>query len=238
VTVASTVAGAAGVLAGTSGVLAAVPVVPDGEQAREWVERELADPVYHQGPSLLQRLLDWLGRLFAGADGVPLGDLGTVLVVVAVLGLLVLIAFLVTGPVRRGRRRGQAGAVLDADDRRSAADLRAAADAAAARGDWSAAVPDRFRAVVRSLEERTVLDERPGRTAHEAVEAAGLRFPAHGVDLRDAGALVDDVVYGHRTPRPADDAALRELDARLAATRPVLPGAPAPAGTATAGTGA
>jgi hypothetical protein len=216
VTVASAVTGAAG-------ALAAVPVVPDGEQARQWLERELADPVYHQGPSLLQRLLDWLGELFAGADGVPLGNLGTVLVVVAVLGLLVLIAFLVTGPVRRGRRRGRGGAVLDADDRRSAADLRAAADAAAARGDWSAAVPDRFRAVVRSLEERTVLDERPGRTAHEAVEAAGLRLPAHAGDLREAGALFDDVVYGHRVPRPADDAALRGLEDRVAATRPTLP---------------
>lgn len=229
---------AASAVAGAAGALAEVPVVPDGDQARQWLERELADPVYHQGPSLLQRLLDWLGELFAGADGIPLGNLGTVLVVVAALGVLVLIAFLVTGPVRRGRRRGQAGAVLDTDDRRSAADLRAAADAAAARGDWSAAVPDRFRAVVRSLEERAVLDERPGRTAHEAVEAAGLRFPAHAADLRVAGALFDDVVYGHRAPRAADDAALRELDARVAAARPALPGALSRDGYASAGAGA
>lgn len=230
-TVASAVAGAAG-------ALSAVPVVPDGEQARRWLERELADPVYHQRPSLLRRLLDWLGELFAGADGVPLGNLGTVLVVVAVLAALVLIAFLVTGPVRRARRRGRAGSVLDADDRRTAADLRAAADAAAGRGDWSAAVSDRFRAVVRTLEERTVLDERPGRTAHEAVEAAGLRLPALANDLRDAGRLFDDVVYGHRTPRAADDAVLRELDARSSAARPALPGYAAPGRDVLAGPGA
>ncbi|WP_158372376.1 DUF4129 domain-containing protein [Cellulosimicrobium cellulans] len=210
-----------------------VPVVPDAEQARRWLEQELADPVYHQQPSLLQRFLDWLGRLFEGADGLPIGNVGTLLAILAGLAVLVTVAFLVTGPVRRSRRVAGARGVLDADDRRTAAELRAAADAAAARGDWAAAVADRFRAVVRALEERAVLEEQPGRTAHEAVEAAGLRLPAHAVDLRAAGRLFDDVVYGERTPRAEDDAALRELDARVAATRPTLP-----AGVAAAGVGA
>nr|WP_277344788.1 DUF4129 domain-containing protein [Cellulomonas sp. IC4_254] len=136
---------------------------------------------------------------------------------------MVTVAFLVTGPVRRSRRVAGARGVLDVDDRRTAAEIRAAADAAAARGDWAAAVADRFRALVRSLEERAVLEEQPGRTAHEAVEAAGLRLPVHAVDLRAAGRLFDDVVYGERTPRAEDDAALRELDARVTATRPTLP---------------
>lgn len=200
-----------------------VPVVPDAEQARRWLEQELADPVYHQQPSLLQRFLDWLGRLFEGADGLPIGNVGTLLAILAGLAVLVTVAFLVTGPVRRSRRVAGARGVLDVDDRRTAAEIRAAADAAAARGDWAAAVADRFRALVRSLEERAVLEEQPGRTAHEAVEAAGLRLPAHAVDLRAAGRLFDDVVYGERTPRAEDDAALRELDARVTATRPTLP---------------
>ncbi|GIG36130.1 DUF4129 domain-containing protein [Cellulomonas pakistanensis] len=218
-----------GLLGAVPGVVAAagrateVPVVPDAEQARGWLERELADPVYHEQPSLLQRLLDWLGRLFEGADGIPVGNVGTLLAVLGGIALLVLIAFLVTGPVRRNRRVAGTGTVLDSDDRRTAAELRAAADAAAARGDWDAAAADRFRAVVRALEERAVLDERPGRTAHEAVEAAGVRLPAHAVDLRAAGRLFDDVVYGERAASAADDAGLRELDARVAATRPTLP---------------
>jgi hypothetical protein len=202
---------------------AGVPVVPDAEEARRWLDRELADPVYHERPSLLQQLLDWLRELFSGFDGVGVGNGWTLLAVLGGLLLIALIAFLVTGPVRRSRRVAGARTVLDADDRRTAADLRAAADAAAARGDWSSAVADRFRAVVRSLEERAVLDERPGRTAHEAVEDAGRRLPAHAVDLRAAGRLFDDVVYGERTPGAADDAGLRELDARVAATRPTLP---------------
>lgn len=200
-----------------------VPVVPDADQAREWLERELADPVYHQRPSLLPRLLDWIGSLFEGANGVPLGSVGTLLVVLGVLVALTVIAFGVAGPVRRTRRRDRAGSVLSGDDRRTAADLRATADRAAARADWAAAVADRFRAIVRALEERAVLDDRPGRTAHEAVEAAGRRLPEALGDLRDAGLLFDDVVYGSGTPRAADDAGLRALDERVAATRPTLP---------------
>jgi hypothetical protein len=212
------------VLLAPAGALpAAVPVVPDAEEARGWLERELADPVYHERPSILQQILDWLGRLFEGADGVPLGNLGTLLVVLTLLAVVVVVAFLVTGPVRRSRRVAGPRAVLADDDRRTAAELRASADAAAGRGDWAAAVADRFRAVVRSLEERTVLDEQPGRTAHEAVEAAGLRLPAHAADLHAAGRLFDDVVYGDRVPGAGDDATLRELDGRVAAARPAPP---------------
>lgn len=221
-------------LAGGSGV----PVVPDAEEARGWLERELADPVYHQRPSLLQMVLDWLGRLFEGADGVPLGNVGTLLLVAGVLALLVVVAFLVTGPVRRSRRVGGPGSVLADDDRRTAADLRSAADAAAARGDWAGAVADRFRAVVRGLEERAVLDERPGRTAHEAVADAGLRLPALAGDLQAAGRLFDDVVYGERTPGAGDDALLRELDSRVAAARPTLPAGLTAATTVSTGSSA
>lgn len=204
-------------------LLAQVPVVPEADEARRWLERELADPVYHERPSILQQVLSWLGRLFEGADGVPLGNVGTLAVVLGGLLVVVLIAFLVTGPVRRSRRTGRPGSVLADDDRRSADDLRAAADAAAARSDWAAAVADRFRAVVRSLEERAVLDERPGRTAHEAVADAGLRLPGLAAELATAGRLFDDVVYGDRAPGAGDDAALRALDTRVAAARPTLP---------------
>ena len=92
--------------------------------------------------------------------------------------------------------------VVDADDDRTAAQLRADADAAAARGDWRSAVIDRFRAVVRSLEERVVLDVRPGRTADEAAAVAGLRFPAEADALRRGARLFDDVCYGDAPAGP------------------------------------
>ena len=69
----------------------------------------------------------------------------------------------------------------------------AAADAHAARGEWADAVRERLRAVVRSLEERAVLDERPGRTADEAAAEAGTALPTCADDLRRSARLFDDI---------------------------------------------
>ncbi|MBC7550493.1 MAG: hypothetical protein H7269_06270, partial [Cellulomonas sp.] len=118
-----------------------VPVVPDASTARRWATQELADPVYHRGKSLLSRLLDWFLSLFDGGSvpvlGLPPGAVAAVIVVVvlAVAG----IAFWIAGPVRLARRAAGSVVVL-ADASRTATQLRAAADAHAARGDWSAAV--------------------------------------------------------------------------------------------------
>ncbi|NMR20798.1 DUF4129 domain-containing protein [Cellulomonas fimi] len=205
----------------TSLARAGVPVVPDAPTARRWAEQELADPVYHRGPSLLDRFLEWVGSLFQDASvpslGMPPGLFAAV--VVGVVLVVAAVAFWVAGPVRLARRASGSAVVLGAD-LRSAADLRAAADASAARGDWSAAVLDRFRALVRGLEERAVLDERPGRTAHEAAEATAARFAAHAHDVRRGGRLFDDVCYGHAGADADDDAWLRRLDSTLAADRP------------------
>jgi len=190
-----------------------VPVVPDADQAREWLQRELANVVYRERESLLQRFWDWLSGLFTsvpfGGDGGPWWLLG----LLALIALVALIAFWVAGPVRRtDRTAGRSARVLAEDDTRGAEDLRAAANAAANAGDWATAVAERFRALVRGLEDRAVLDERPGRTAREAAAAAGQRFGEHAERLHRAAALFDGVVYGHHDARPEDDAELRDLD--------------------------
>jgi type IV secretory pathway VirB2 component (pilin) len=203
-----------------------VPVDPDRETAHRWLLEELSQPEYSTAPSLLERLLQWIGDLF---DGLSLGEgrfpLAFVLVVVAVV--VAAVAWWVAGPVRLTRRR-RASVVVLGDDERSADELRAAADAAAARGDWSAAVLDRFRALVRSLEERVVLDERPGRTAQEAAHDAAARLPAVADELHRAAGLFDDVCYGTLPARPEDDGFLRDLDARVRDLRPA-PGVSPPA---------
>ena len=56
-----------------------------------------------------------------------------------------------------------------------------------------------MRAIVRSLEERALLDPRPGRTADEAAAEAGRALPAHADRLRAAARDFDDVTYGGRT---------------------------------------
>ena len=195
-----------------------VPVTPDRPTARRWLVEELARPEYAQQDSLLLRLWRWFLGLFDGAPTLSVPPWQLLLGAVAVVLVVVLVARWVAGPVRLSRTRG-AAAVLALDDARTAAELRSAADAAAARGDFPLAVAERFRAVVRGLEERTVLDEQPGRTAQEAAAAASARLPALADGLHDGARLFDDVVYGEHAATAADDARLRALDARVLAAR-------------------
>jgi hypothetical protein len=207
---------------GVPGLRTDVPVDPDAETAREWLRAELADPVYHERPNLLQRAWDWILEQLAQAQD-AVGGLDTrvaTLIAVGILVVAVAIALVVAGPVRRARRDRRASVDVFGDDTRTAAELRAAADAAAAQGRWSDAVLDRFRALLRSLEERVVLEARPGRTADEGAREAGVRLPACAEDLTRAARLFDDVCYGDADATAEDDAWLRALDTRVAATRP------------------
>jgi len=206
-----------------AGLLSDVPVTPDGPTAQRWAVEELAKPEYREHRSLLSRLIERVLSWFDNLGGAALSGPDAALVVVGALVLLLAVAFLVAGPVRRSRRlrSAPARAVRGAGDVRTAEQLRAAADEAARAGDFSLAVVERFRAVVRGLEERTVLDERAGRTAHEASADAGVRLPAIAHDLWSAGALFDDVAYGGRVATAQDDARLRALDERARHERPL-----------------
>jgi hypothetical protein len=205
-----------------AGVLRQVPVEPDAPTARRWAEAELSQPVYHERPNLLQMAIDWvLEQLQRTEVALTTVDPRTAAAIISVLVLVAVgIALLVAGPVRRAGRRSRASVDVFGDDRRSAAELRASADALAAAGQWSTAVLDRFRALLRSLEDRALLDERPGRTADEAAAEAGRLLPSCAGDLDRASRLFDDVCYGDVAATADDDAWLRELDQRLTATRP------------------
>ncbi|GGC11555.1 DUF4129 domain-containing protein [Cellulomonas carbonis] len=205
-----------------------VPVDPDADTARRWLEDELADPIYHEPPSLLDAVLRWVSELLEDLRTAS-GNLDVrtaALVVGAIVVVGAVVALVVAGPVRRARR-ARASVEVFGDDTRTAAELRAAADALAARGRWSEAVLERFRAVLRSLEERAVLDERPGRTAHEAGVEAGARLPGVAADLARAATLFDDVAYGDAEADADDDAWLRGLDRRVAEERPAPTDVPA-----------
>ncbi|WP_087509971.1 DUF4129 domain-containing protein [Cellulomonas iranensis] len=197
-----------------------VPVEPDAATARGWARQELLDPVYHQRQSLLERVIGWIREQLEQLPSIGMSGGTWLLVVTVVVLVVVLVALRVAGPVRRAARRRSAP-LRRGDDRRTADELRAAADAAAREGAWSAAVADRYRAVVRGLEERALLDERPGRTAHAAARDAGAALPAHAAELARGGDLFDDVVYGERPATAEDDATMRALDTAVAAARPV-----------------
>ena len=200
------------------------PVTIPRDPAREAAERELSEPRYHENdPSLLQRALnrfwDWIDDLFSAAAGAtPGGGIGLLVIVLAAALLAAALWWRLGTP-----RRAPTSAPALFDDRpRSAAEHRAASEAHAAQAHWNQAVQERMRAIVRALEERALLDPRPGRTADEAAAEAGRTLPAHAGQLRAAAREFDDVTYGGRT---ADESAYRRLtglDRDLERTRPTL----------------
>jgi len=217
----------------TGGVLNVVPALLRGDEppvtiprdpAREAARRELSKRMYHENdPSMLQRALnafwDWVDRLFSAASSAtPGGTLGLLVVVLAVLAVIGALWWRLGTP----HRTPTSSPALFDDRPRSAAEHRAAAEAHAAQGHWNQAVQERMRAVVRSLEERALLDARPGRTADEAASEAGRTLPAHADRLRAAARDFDDVTYGGRAAGEGTYRRLAALDDDLERTKPVL----------------
>jgi Domain of unknown function (DUF4129) len=200
-----------------------VPVDLGREEAQHLAAQELADPAYHvDDPSLIQRVITWvlgkLSQLLDTAAAVTPGGWWGLLVLLALgVGILALVLWR-GGPVRRTAATGDTA--LFVGKARSAADHRRAADQAAASARWVEAVLERYRAIVRSLEERTILDPRPGRTADEAAAEAALVLPLLAEDLRAAAQTFDSVAYGGRGASSTDDRFLRELDRAVQATTP------------------
>ncbi|WP_342776384.1 DUF4129 domain-containing protein [Streptomyces armeniacus] len=201
------------------------PVTVPREPARRAAEDELSEPAYRQDePGLVRRVLDWVWEhigdlLGSAADASPGGAVG--LIVIALVVVLLLVALRMRlgsprpGPTSRngtlfGTRPG------------TAADHRAAADAHAAEHRWSEALQERMRAIVLSLEERALLDPRPGRTADEAATDAGRALPGHATELANAARAFDEVTYAERTADEAAYLRVRDLDHALRSARPDL----------------
>lgn len=200
-----------------------VPVDLSRDEAREAARRELADPAYSQDdPGLLERLLIWveqeLRELLAQAAAATPGGWQGLLVLAILIVVIAAVVRYRLGPLARRAARSRddlfGTAELTADDHRRAADR------AAARQDWADAVRERLRAIIRDLEERDLLDPRPGRTADEAARDAGGVLPELRQDLLRAASVFDEVWYGGRPATPAMHEILRDLDSRVARSRP------------------
>ena len=201
-----------------------VPVTPDGDTARSWVLDELAKQEYAAAqPSLFDRLasgfLDWFTSLFdASRSGAPPVLLTVALVLLAVVVVVALVLF----GLPRVNRRSSAGTLFGEDDRRTADEMRRAARDAYGRGDWATAVLERFRAIARALDERTVVQVFPGTTAGAFARRAADAFDDQRTALREAARLFDGVRYADRVAGREDADAVASLDDRLAAARPRL----------------
>ena len=205
-----------------------VPATPDASQAREAAERELARPEYHAQETLWERLWRWIVEHLDPGNVMPGAPrwVSILIVVVVVLALVALLLALLSRITRVRRTRAERALF---DDDRSSTALTRAADDAAGQGDWATAVVERFRAIIRSLDERGALEDYPGMTAHEAATIAAAVVVDLADDLHRAGALFDAVRYGEVVSTPEQDAWMRELAEAVRRTRPAPRPAPAPA---------
>lgn len=206
--------------------LDAPPLDPSRSEGRRLLEDELAKPRYAVEPSLWDRFREWLLGLF-DSTGAGLPSWVFVVVLVVALAVLVLVIALFLRPEARAARSAADRGVLD-ERGVSATAYRSRAHDALRKGDWDTVVLDAYRAIVSAGVERTVLDERLGRTAHEASLELSLTFPPAGDALGASADRFDAVRYGHDRATEEDARAVIALDDRLARSRPELAPAGAP----------
>lgn len=184
----------------------------DPDAAHEAAERELGKPIYPKA-SLTERIIEWfedmLYRLAAEGSSVPGGWL-TISVLLLLLAAAVIMAIRIARrTMRTNRSRDYA---LFGEHALTAAEHRSAAETSAAEGDWAAAIRHRLRAVARQLEESSVLDPVPGRTATELARDAGEALPNLSSELAAAATAFNDVTYGERAGTEAAYRMIADLD--------------------------
>lgn len=208
-----------------SWALADPPIDPDRDQARQWAIDELAKQPYQAAkPGLAQQIWEAISSFFqemlnglqnaTGADG---GMIGVVLLAIAILLVAGLIFLL---RPRLLHRRQPDAEVFEADLRLTSEEHRARAAQAVGVADFDAAVAEMFRAIVRSAEERVIIDPQPGRTADEVSARLAAAFGAEHTALRQAAALFNQVRYAVRSTGspaagPDDFRWLTDLDESL-----------------------
>ncbi|MBT2531877.1 DUF4129 domain-containing protein [Arthrobacter sp. ISL-48] len=207
------------------------PVLPGSDEARRWAVEELSKSEYREAApgwleGLWRMLTEWLRSLdsFPGVDGsaaAPLIGVG----IAVVIGIAIILA-----RPRLNARSRPSDDVFDADATWSASDYRGRAAAAASAGEWGAAVVDCFRALVRTAEDRNVLDTRPGRTADEVARELAGPFGSEARRLAWAARTFDGIRYGNEATDRDAYAAVMELDTALQSLKPLnaaLPAEPA-----------
>ncbi len=209
----------------------ATPVDPDRNEARRWAIEELGKPQYADAkPSwfdeLVNNFLEWLRSL--NSDGPGQGQDWTWPLVILLAVALLVTAVIVVRPRLNAARKRSSATVFDEETTLDAGTFRSRAAAAAARGDWGAAVVEQFRALVRSAEDRTVIDPQAGRTADEAAAQLGRAFSGSQERLDAAARLFDAVKYGRAPADPQQYETVRTLDSELVTLKPDYLGKPGP----------
>jgi hypothetical protein len=174
--------------------------------AQRAARHELSKAIYHRNREpwpvrLVRAVGHWLDHALSGTlDKAPSGSAGAIAIVV-VLAVVAAVLIWRVGPPRRAAGIGSVFALAQPT---SAAEHRAHAERAAATGDWRTAVIERTRALARELEERGVVESRPGRTATELARDAGRALPDAAPALTAASEVFNAIAYGDAAATPDD----------------------------------
>jgi hypothetical protein len=194
---------------------------PTPAQARSWLTQELHSSDYHG--AWLDSLGRWISDLMAKIlqDASHVAGLSSAIAVLIALAVITVLVW-VLPKVRRERVVAPTDMAVLADQRITPGQYRDLAAQALREGRYDDAVLEAFRAIAKDMSDRGVIDDAPGRTAHEVSLALTSPFPDHADRLVRAANLFDSVRYGQRRPSPSQAGQVRDLDAELARTRPLL----------------
>lgn len=205
-------------------ILASPPQV-DPDEARRRIHEELTKSEYHQGEGFLSWLLgaieSWLTDLLNGIDGSSTAQAGIAVAATVLLLVAVVLVLRRTGLIRRGASLTVA-ASLAAEPVLSGAQLRAASRTAISEDRFDDGTVLALRALVRDLEERTVLDVTEGMTSQEAVLAAARPFPELRSRLLLGAQAFDTAAYSMRSVRAKQAEDLLRLAEYIAESTPDL----------------
>ena len=204
-----------------------IPAAPrlGPDEARERILEELAKDEYDDSPGFVAWLLgaieDWLARMVDGVDGSSATQTVIAVLLALVLAAVVVLVLRRTGLLRRSPALA-VDAALDAEPVLSGEELRGAARHAIDAGRTDDGTVLALRALVRDLEERTLLDVATGMTAHEAATRAALTFPDLRGRLQRGADAFDTAAYSVRSvgAKPAED--MLRLAEYIAETSPDL----------------
>lgn len=182
-----------------------IPLAPpdvDPDEARRRMLEELSKSEYDDSPGFIPWLLglleSWLMDVLAGIDGSSTAQAGLFILFIVVVAVIAVLVMRRTGMIRRSTSLSVETA-LDTPEVLTAVELRAAARDAVSAGRLDDATVLAVRALVRDLDERTLLDVTAGMTAHEAAEAASGPFPELRGRLQLAARSFDTAAYSFRS---------------------------------------
>lgn len=201
----------------TSAYIVDAAVTPNEDEARQWLTDELAKTPYMEsqpGPLELfwRAVLEWLTDALDGVRSLD-SDVGVLLLGFAALTVIGLAIWFIKPRLNAAARLPvevfAGNGVLEASRHRSLA------AAAAGDGRYDEALTELLRAVIRSAEERALIERAPGRTAAEVSGLLGACFPDCTQDIQWLVSRFNEVRYGGRFASAKDYERGRTVDQLL-----------------------